>query len=270
MGKKKSEESVMMGIAHEIDCHGEPIEILPLADLHIGDPHCNLDLVHNLIDSIKNNRNRYCVLLGDLCNTALIGSKSDSYGETMTPREELKYCKELFAPIRDKILALVPGNHEWRASRMAGLDITYELADKLDLLDVYSDTSALVFLKFGCSARHSRPVVYSLYINHGHGGGRKIGGKANALKDHSDIVDVDCYVVGHTHACQVFFDSTYRVVPQKFRALRCDRAYVNVASALDYGGYGKRGGYTPSSNRYPLITLHNDEHIVDAGMTRLF
>jgi hypothetical protein len=37
-----------------------------------------------------------------------------------------------------------------------------------------------------------------------------------------------------------------------------ERLFVNTASALDYSGYGNRGGYQPVSNSYPIITFDNE------------
>lgn len=36
-----------------------------------------------------------------------------------------------------------------------------------------------------------------------------------------------------------------------------ERLFVNVASALNYGGYGEKQGYKPSSKEYPMIIHMN-------------
>lgn len=261
MPRKKPEGLVMPGIKHELDCHGRPIEVLALADLHIGDPHSDKRLINELISSVKDDDNRYCVLAGDLMNTAITGSKSDSYAETLRPSEQLEQCYELFAPIRDKIIAIVPGNHEERITRTAGTDMTRMLARELGLQDVYRDNSALVILRFGHSYLHSTPLTYSLYVNHGHGGGgRRAGSKLNSLQDFASIIDADCFIVGHTHLPASFKQSQYRISPQRGVAVLHEQLFVNTASALTYGGYGNRGGYQPPSNSYPVITLDNRNH----------
>lgn len=257
---------IMPGIRHNLDCHGEPIEVIALADLHIGDPHADMSLIKSLIRGVQDRPNRYAILAGDLMNTAIIGSKSDTYGETMRPSEQLEAAADLLYPIRDKILAVVPGNHEERISRTAGSDMTRLLSRELDILDLYSDTTALVILQFGREPRRGHPLTYSLYVCHGHGGGRRAGGKINALQDMGPIVDADCYIMGHTHLPAIMAQTTYRVVPQKSLAVRREQIYVNTASALTYGGYGRRGGYQPPSNSYPIITLDNTEHRITATL----
>src|SRR5699024_7752271 len=145
---------IMPGSSHVLDCHDQPIEVIPIADLHIGDPTADMSLIKSLINGGREHPNSDTVLGGDLMNTAIIGSKSDTYGETLRPSEHLERCSDLLAPIRDKILAIVPGNHEERISRTAGSDMTRLLARELGLLNVYSDTTALVFLRFGREYRH--------------------------------------------------------------------------------------------------------------------
>lgn len=244
----------IIGITHYINNNHLPVEIVPLGDLHIGDKNCNVDLIEKLIDDIKNMPNRYAIITGDVMNSAIVGSKSDSYTETMTPQEQLETAVKLFTPIKDKILAIVPGNHEERIIRTAGIDTTRTMAKLLGLDDIYRSTSALIFVKFG--------FAYTLYVNHGHGGGRRIGGKMNSLEDFAQIIDVDCYIVGHTHLPAVFKRSTYRISQQRGIAIPHEQVFVNTASALRYGGYGDRNGYTPTSNSYPIITLDCHSHDV--------
>lgn len=259
MPKPKDDGSRMHGIKWTLDCHDKPIQIMPLSDLHVGDPHSNMDLIKSNIARIQADENMYCILAGDLMNTAIVGSKSDSYGETMRPSEQLETCYDLFAPIVNKILCITPGNHEARITRTAGTDMTRLFARELGLQDIYCPDAGLVFVKFGKS-EHSEPLVYSIYINHGHGGGRKVGGKLNGLQDFASIIDSDIFVVGHTHLPASFKQSSYRVHPGKSEAILHEQLFVNTAASLTYGGYGKANGYQPPSNSYPIITLDNRAH----------
>lgn len=254
----KQNNNIIAGIKHDIDTNGEDLEIVALADLHIGDANCNMDLIKQMIDKIQYTGNRYCVLLGDLMNTAIAGSKSDVYRETMTSQEALDKCVELLEPIKSKILAIVPGNHEERITRSIGFDVTDELAKRLGLESLYSATSGLLFVKFGKSTKTGAPITYSIYLNHGAGGGRKIGGKLNRLADYALLIDADAYIVGHTHLPASFKTCSYRVTPQRAQATLHEQLFVNTASSLNYGGYGRRGGYQPASNSYPVLTFSAD------------
>lgn len=252
------ELTTMKGFVHELDCHDAPIEVIPIADLHIGDPASRDNVIKSLLNGVSENENRYAILVGDLMNTAIANSKSDSYSELMKPSEQLQRCYELLAPVKDKILGIVSGNHEERISRSVGVDMTQVLATELNLQHLYSDTSALIFLRFGCRKDKKRPMNYSIYVNHGHGGGRRPGGKINGLADFGSIIDADCFIIGHTHLPASFKDQAFRVIPQSGTAVLRERLFVNTASALGYSGYGNRNGYQPASNSYPIITFDNE------------
>ena len=253
-------KGLLRGFTHKIDSQGAEVEILPLADLHIGDANANWTLIRQLVQSVLDNENRYAILAGDLMNTAIIGSKSDSYSETMRPSEQLTACYDLLMPIRHKILAIASGNHEERISRTVGVDMSQILAKELGLEHLYSATSALVFVKVKNEAHKHGAITYTLYVNHGHGGGRRAGGKANALADFSSIIDCDIILVGHTHMPLSFKQQVYRVDIQNGCASLREQLLVNTASALSYGGYGSRQGYQPASNSYPVISLSAEKH----------
>lgn len=125
------------------------IEIHPLADLHIGDMSCDFKAILDELDYIKRTPNCYCVLDGDLMDTAIASSIGDTYASTHNPMEQLQECVNLFEPIKDKIIAVVGGNHENRIYKQDGIDITYLMCQQLGIADRYSPTTALVFIRFG-------------------------------------------------------------------------------------------------------------------------
>lgn len=256
----------LRGIRHDLDNGGEPIRILPLSDLHYGDPHADEKLVRSLIQRIQDDPACYTVLVGDLINTAVQGSKSDAKRETQSITEQVKGMADMLLPIRDKILAGVPGNHEERAYKLADTDLTDLTMTMLGLPELYRPTSALIYVRTGKHPRGQGMITYSLYINHGHGGGgRRPGSKVNNLDDLGSVIDADVIIVGHSHLPATFRKSRLRCSPQTFSAETHEQVFVNIASALKYGGYGERGGYQPPSNRYPVIEL--DGRVKDIRVT---
>ena len=109
----------MKVIAKTIENQTDPVSILPFADTHIGDAHCDMELVLSSIQHVLETPNMYTILDGDIFNVALAGSPSDVYRETMSPSDQLIKCAEIFQPLADagKILACLPGNHEARQER---------------------------------------------------------------------------------------------------------------------------------------------------------
>ena len=240
----------------------EQIEIHPMADLHIGDSMSDYKLIMERIEHIKNTPNAYCVLDGDLMDTAVCTSIGDTYGANLQPMEQLKHCVRIFEPIKDKILAVLPGNHENRVYKSDGLDITEIMCSQLGIPEKYSPTTALLFVRFGKNPARTphRPLLYTMYVTHGSGGGRKEGGKVNRLADLASIVDADIYVHAHTHLPLVFKESFYRTCSSNSSVALVDKLFVNTSAALNYGGYGDKAGFKPASKAAPIIYLNGLKH----------
>ena len=82
-------------ITHDLNTN-EDVHIIPLADLHVGDPHSDFKLIRETISRIANTENTFTVIGGDCMNSAIANSKSDFYGEVMPPQEQLKIVSGLF------------------------------------------------------------------------------------------------------------------------------------------------------------------------------
>lgn len=231
---------------------------MPVGDYHLGDPQSDYKRIISDISYIRDNDDVFCVLNGDLMNSAIKSSISDTYGETLSPMEELQECMKLFEPVKGKILCLVPGNHENRHYRTNGVDMTWLMAKQLGIEERYSPTTAVVFIRFGelsDKAFHGRKAAYTMYVAHGTGGGRKEGGKINRLADLATVVDTDIYIVGHTHLPAIFKERFARPNMANSSITYCDKLYINTSAKLNYGGYGDYGGFKPASTDTPIIIL---------------
>lgn len=224
------------------------IKILPLSDIHFGDPLCDKKLVHNTINYIKENDDVFVVLNGDLINCALKNSKSNIYEEEMTPMKQMNKIVELLNPIKNKILAITSGNHENRIYNETSIDIDKLIANELGLEDRYDPVSIYLYLYFGEKAYGRKaPMVYTIYMKHGTAGGKKMGGKANALVDMTETVIADLYILGHSHTpmgtkkCVYLPDYSNKSLNKK------EMLYMMSNSFLNFGGYGERLGFSPTS-----------------------
>ncbi len=239
----------------------EEIEIVPIADVHIGDPNSDIKMFKEMVQYVLENPNRYVILNGDLMDMALTMSVSDSYGAVLSPARQVEKVAEILKPIKDRILAIVQGNHEFRTYKYTGIDVSHYLASMLGITDRYSDNSFMLFLKVGQSqtARPSKikQQVYSIFVQHGAGGGRKIGGKANRLSDSDDIIaDADLYIMGHVHTPMAFPTSTFVTDTQNMTIVRKNKFFLLNNSFLDFGGYGLTHGYSPASKEVTYATLY--------------
>jgi hypothetical protein len=199
-------------------------------------------------------------LNGDILDYASRSSIGDIETREFNIMGQLNYAVELFKPIKNKILCITNGNHENRGYRKEGFDISQVIAAQLGLSDVYSPTSAFIFLRFGSPmynhGKKRAKQLYTLYVNHGSGGGRKEGAKAIRLADMAGICDADIYVHSHTHLPMVFKEGYFRTDVQNSAVTCVDKLFVNTASNLDYGGYGAAQEYKPNSKDTPVIYLN--------------
>ena len=243
--------------------------ILPLADLHLGDPHSDFAKIQEWLAYIRDNDDVYCILNGDLMDTAIATSIGDTYGAALQPMEQLRQCVTLFEPIKNKVLAVLPGNHESRIYKNVGLDLTETMCAQLGILERYSPATALLFVRLGADTgvgRRHRPVLYTIYCVHGSGGGRKEGGKLQRLVDLSAICDADIYVHSHTHLPAIAKTGYFRVSSSTSTVQRVDKLFINTSSAIEYGGYGEVQSFKPSSTDTPLIRLDGTKKRATAAL----
>lgn len=249
------------------------IKLFVLADLHIGDPLCDEAKILETIDQIKNDPNSYCIINGDIMNWASKTSVSDIYSETLKPMEQIQSAYDLLLPIKDKIIGILTGNHELRAWKSEGIDILRLVARQMGIEDRYSSRSMYIFLRFGSDitgkkennpSKLPRKLCYTLFVNHGSGGGRREGSKVNRLADMATIADADIYIHSHTHLPVIMRVPFYRVNLSNSSIQLVDKLFINTGASLNYGGYGEQFEFKPSSKETPVIKLSGQKKIFAA------
>lgn len=252
----------METIRIDLERNLEYIELVPIADAHIGDSLCDMDLLKREIEYVRTNSNAYAILNGDLLNNAIKTSVSDVYSERLSPMQQLELAIELLTPIRDKILCVTSGNHEDRTYKTDGIDLTKLLCREMGLESKYSNSSALLFIRFGELRRtetngsgNNRKVCYTVYVTHGSGGGSKTGSKANRASDLASIVDSDIYITSHFHTPIAFKEAYHRTDVRNSTVALVDKLFVVTSSFLNYGGYGEKFNFKPTSKQNPHILL---------------
>ena len=230
------------------------IKLLCLSDFHIGDALCNLKLIKSVLEDVKNSDNTFIILNGDLMNNSTKTSVADVYNEEMTPTEQIIRLCDLLEPIKERILVIHQGNHEERTLKNDGVDIIRLVARQLHIEDRFSDGWWYLYLTLGMGNK-GRPIQYTITGIHGYGGGRKNGGKINNLVEMSDKVIADLYVMGHTHTPIITRNTIFVPDYQHKSLVQKDKYYLMTNSFLEYGGYGEKYGYTPSTTEHQEAIL---------------
>lgn len=171
------------------------VTLYPLGDWHLGSPQCDEHYIRKVVKEIEENKRARWYGAGDLMENAIIGSKSDTYKQILSPKEQIKTIVKILKPIKDKCLFMLPGNHEERTMRAVGLHPDDKIAYELDAPFVeYSCLFVLDLLK----AR--TPRSFSIYAHHNSGGGYTPGGKVNAASKLRLICPtVDATFTAHVH-----------------------------------------------------------------------
>ena len=190
-------------IVHEI-CDKE-IKIYPIADVHFGALEHDTQAWTKFCSKVANEPNSYLILAGDLINNNLRSSVGSPWDDRVRPREQKRMMVEFLEPLRDKILCCVSGNHERRSLKDADDDPTYDIMTKLDLEDIYRQSTAFMKIRLGARGSKGRgdgigyDTSFKFAVTHGSGGGMT-GASVNRNEKWSYGIDgLDCLVTGHTH-----------------------------------------------------------------------
>lgn len=226
--------------------------IIPIGDIHIGDPHFNEQKLIKYLNWITETPEARIILVGDIMNTATKDSVSDSYHETMNPNEQLRYATKLFEPVKDRIIAITDGNHERRIQKSTSIDTTEILAQNLGAH--YEPDGIMLKIRFG-KDKHLNKLVYTIYATHGFGGGKKPGGKANNLQSLANIVLADCYIMAHIHWMTTFQDIYFVPDTRTNEVKEVKRTFVSSGSFVGWGGYAQWQGFPAAKLGTPRIRL---------------
>lgn len=189
-----------------VEC--DELYIHPLSDIHVeAHAHEREALLEKVQEVKEAGENHRILLLGDLADIAIAGTPSFAHG-ARTPDEALASLEEIFEPVASQIDLMIPGNHERRTKKAAGLDFLSQLAARLRIPDVYRPLATVVRYGFyGRQSRNRKGETYltprahlELYCHHGYGGGRRSGSKLNkAIELRLQKSDADVYLMGHVH-----------------------------------------------------------------------
>lgn len=225
------------------------IEIYFVHDLHYGSADHNEKKWNSLKREIVAQPNRYVIFLGDYCENAVAGSKSDIYTQTASPFQQKEWFTNQLIELSERTLCVTPGNHEDnRITKLCGLFPVYDCAKEAGIADLYRHHFAFVDIGVG---------------NGGHGKDKQahyVGYVVHRMRDckmysSADFVEgIDFAAFGHDHdpkdhpRGKLSYDAKNKTVSLKSIEV------INCGSFMEYGGYGVKAAYRPLSDKcYKLI-----------------
>jgi hypothetical protein len=230
----------------------EYADIYFIHDVHYGSEMFNEKKWKALMDKLKGDERARVCFIGDMMENAIPNSKSDMFTQKYSPAEQKEWVTQQLFDLKDKTLAVVPGNHEYnRTTKASGLYPMYDCCLLAGVDDRYRNTIA--FLDIGIGRQRGKPsekrqTHYFGQIQH----------KAKDIKTvcSADYTDgIDFFAFGHDHEpkdrprAKLVFDGHNKMIYK--RNIEC----LNSGSFLGYGGYGAENAYRPQSDKMYKLRL---------------
>lgn len=187
------------------------------------------------------------------------------FEQTLRPRQQKKMMIEQLAPLRDRILCMVGGNHERRTTKDTDESPSYDIACKLDLEDVYRETAAFMKIQMGDSRGNGLTnPCYTFCVTHGAGSSIYTTNSAMRAERFGMAIDgMDMLIVGHIHKPQDF--PVFKYVIDKYNNKVTKKPY-NVfvcTSWMENGAYCLQSLMQPTGHSLSHFTLNGTKKEIE-------
>ena len=190
----------------------DTLQVCFISDPHIGSSDFDIKGLVDNLNYADSQENAVIFFLGDGLNTAIVGSKSDTYEDILNPQEQLdifsqilKFAKgknetklaSVLKKLNDsgKIVVVHSGNHEDRITKAVGISPTKMAVDIAGVGDSFAPFFASTDLILRQPLEKDGKFHIRIVTHHGTGI-RNIDGTFRLLRN---IDNADLCVIGHTH-----------------------------------------------------------------------
>lgn len=268
----------MRVITRRIDhsSRSDVFRIYVFGDTHFGNANSNEQAVKALVKQIQADDHALWIGMGDICDFINIHDprwdprEMPSWlmgGDQLADiaRTECDYAIALLAPIKEKCLGLISGNHEDKILQHSECDVYSRLIEALadGQHEHRLDHRGLISLIL--SRQGGSKVTVNIYATHGSLGGRTQGGASNALNNLMAQVDnVDVVLQAHLHKGQ-------HLQLAKFRPARnCTRVVtvhgITIPPMVADMRYAESKDYAATSEGYAIITIDHTRRRIGAAL----
>lgn len=250
--------------------YGQTIRIKPLADIHLGNQHCDERAAKAWIDEdpecyfLGNGDLLDCVIVSDLKRYR---KTSDATVGDEVIDEQIDKMISWLSPHKERIIGLGTGNHCDNITRRCGTNPIKRICDALNVM--YLGYSSMVRLILREDEGRGRTVVF--YLHHGYGGGSRTQGaditKYSKIMNH---FDADVYLLGHVHKKQSDRIPRLSISGDKLisrpRILGITGSFLKTYSKGPESSYAERAGYPPTELGGIIINIKPNTTWVDLSV----
>ncbi len=169
-----------------------------------------------------------------------------------------KRVVDLFAPIKDKCIGLLYGNHE-DSFRINNHDnIHRNICEDLGVDSL--GYSCFIHLRFKRKNSNESHVV-KMAVTHGTGGARTPGGKLNYIKRFMDDFDAQLYAYAHVHDIHIYSPNTLGTtegmrIKAKGKVGALTGCWFKTYTQGEIASYGEKKVYSPSRIGCPRFYIN--------------
>lgn len=201
------------------------LQICFLSDPHIGSSDFDYKSLLFNLQYADSQENAVVFFLGDIMNTAIVGSKSDPYEDVLSPQEQLDMFESLLKIAKGdeklvkvlqklndtgKIAVVHSGNHENRITKAVGISPTKIAADYAGVGEAFAPFYACTDLVLGQDLSPDKAFHFRVVTHHGTGL-HNLDGTQGMMRM---VGNGNMYVVGHTHQYSHTMDRVVRMNDQ--------------------------------------------------------
>lgn len=228
----------------------DTVSIIFVGDLHLGDEGS----YYNNVIQLLNETDDYIVFLGDLIDAAIANSVGNVHAQEPSVNSQLAILLQDLRNLRPRIVGYVPGNHEERLNKKAGVKLQELLSLTLDI-PTTDDFLVIDVTTPGYNGTKKR-LCYRVACAHGTAGGRYPEKSVRQGRWFTSMIqNIDLYVLAHTHQASLFYQDIY-FYDDRNKNIQTRRMLIaNIGGMVD-AEYGRKALFQPSSNLLFRATFH--------------
>lgn len=236
------------------------VNLYVLSDFHLGAKGFAEDKLKERIEAISKDKDAVVVINGDFADFIRAGDPRFDMGDINMKYLDIQHqymgIRKILKPIKDKIVLLTMGNHDYSVKKYYGFNVVEMLADDLDC--DYTEDVCILNIEM-------KNKTYRIFVTHGATGAGTLGGAIRWLMKRVNAMEVapDIALMGHVHRLDVVLNTRWT---DEFNTLV---KYIGITGSY-YDSYSYESGNYATMKAYPplpigclMFELSRDGNIVD-------
>lgn len=242
-----------------------------VGDQHYGAAGCAVDRIQENVEEIRSRPRARVVLMGDCCDFVNFTDKRFDLTQIQEdfrvhlddlPRFGANEFIKMYRPIQEKLICLIPGNHDETIRRRYHFDVAGYIAGMLNIPLLGCVSQIRLRVRQGAGG-NGRSFMVKGVLSHAEKGAQKLGGKVSAASGIQDFFgDHDFIAQAHMHEYAALRRALIEVwgsfgkpkIHERERLLFLTGGYLKTYNE-GIGGYGEKRGYAPSVLGSPRMEM---------------